>query len=134
MNFSLDADDESILGYIDHWCDLLAKQRYAAALAAVHGGAEPNHWNPELLEKVINGYGLPEPHPCGEVFVVTERTTAKGKQHHREIQREDFGDPHIGDLWYDLPLNGEWSDLTAAFDLKRDGSQLGIVLDQVHVF
>jgi len=39
----------------------------------------------------------------------------------------------VGQVWFDLPLNGVWSDLTATFDIKLDGEALYLELDDIHV-
>lgn len=38
-----------------------------------------------------------------------------------------------GRVYFDLPLNGEWSDLTAIFRLEHDKENLLLVLEEIHV-
>jgi hypothetical protein len=40
----------------------------------------------------------------------------------------------VGEVWFDLPLDGSWSDLTATFDLQERGGALVLVLQEIHVF
>jgi hypothetical protein len=40
----------------------------------------------------------------------------------------------VGDVWYDLNINGLTSDLTATFGLREVPGGLALVLDDIHVF
>lgn len=39
----------------------------------------------------------------------------------------------MGHVWFDLPLDGVWSDLTATFDVCKEDGQLVLELVDVHV-
>ena len=52
-------------------------------------------------------------------YRVTARAEAAGTQRNREVDRELRSPGTFATVWYDLPLNGEWSDLTATFGLER---------------
>ncbi|GAA4650403.1 hypothetical protein GCM10023116_26860 [Kistimonas scapharcae] len=39
----------------------------------------------------------------------------------------------LGFVYYELPLNGEWSDLTANFRIERKGKDRYLVLEEIHV-
>lgn len=39
----------------------------------------------------------------------------------------------IGYVWFDLPLNGFWSDLTTTLDLRVMNNQLVFELNDIHV-
>lgn len=87
-------------------------------------------WTPQLLRTVITNYGSVEPMRDGSTYRVTPIGTAHGGTPPRhEVDRD--GD--CISVWFDLPPNGEWSDLTATFDVVRRGSRLRLVLDDVHV-
>ena len=93
-------------------------------------------WSASLIRQVIEGYGLPESHPAGP-FRVTPLTDAKGGPRPRhEIDRYDKAAPSgaIAEAWFDLPLNGEWSDLTATFAVYPIGDELVLCLNEIHVF
>jgi len=90
-------------------------------------------WTPELIEKVINGYGLHEPHPSGEIFKVTPIKEASGEAPRQEVDRSPYDGNRFGYIYYDLPLNGEWSDLTVSFRLEKNGENLQAVLEEIHV-
>jgi hypothetical protein len=127
MPLPVNASDSQILDVVRMWAHSLAAEDYAGALALVDAR---RHWTPDLLRTVITNYGSVEPMRDGSTYRVTPLGTVRGgpKPRH-EVDRE--GD-RIS-VWFDLPLNGEWSDLTATFDLiPRDGG-LALVLDDVHV-
>jgi hypothetical protein len=129
---NLSATDDEIRDVVDRWVTLLAQEDYERAFALTRHDAYFG-WTPKLIESVINGYGLPEPHPSGEVFRVTDPKTAKGGPVRAEVEREDGPEGCRGRVYYDLPLNGEWSDLTAIFRLEHDREQLVVVLEEIHV-
>ena len=119
--------DSTLLSLIARWVDLLAHQRYREALALL---APSKHWTPELLETVISNYGFVEPCPDGERFVVTPISEATGDGPRAEVT---WFDDHRGYVHYDLPLNGEWSDVTAEFDIVAEGDGFTLALDDIHV-
>lgn len=135
MGLELGANDEEILAVVEQWIDDLARGDYASAFARTQH--DPYYrWTPELIAHVIHGYGLPEPHPSGVRFQVTPRAEAdgNGRPHYREVDRGAARGEVVAEVWHDLPLNGEWSDLTATFRLERRGARLELVLQEIHVF
>jgi hypothetical protein len=131
MQLAANATDDEMLALVERWIDDLSRGDYAAAYART--SHDPYYeWTPELIHAVIAGYGLPEPHRRGP-FSVTDRLSAHGTPRY-EIDREDLGPGTVAEVWYDLPLNGEWSDLTATFRFERDGDFLRAVLQEIHVF
>ena len=50
-----------------------------------------------------------------------------------EVDRFDGADGVVGSIRFDLPLDGEWSDLTATFDIVEEEGGLVLRLDDVHV-
>lgn len=133
MSLSESPTDSEILAVVDSWVDDLEREDYHAAYSRTEH--DPYYsWTPDLIRAVVEGYGLPEPHPCGEIFKVTARQTATGKQHYRTVDRTDIPASSIAEVWYDLPLNGEWSDLTVTFRVESRGDATVLVLEQIHVF
>jgi len=53
-----------------------------------------------------------------------------------EVERFDSPTPagDIGEVWFDLPLNGVWSDLTATFAIYPLEDKIVLALNQIHVF
>jgi hypothetical protein len=133
MHLSSDPSDEEILRFIEAWVDDLARDDYEAAFRRTEH--DPYYqWTPELMRSVVHGYGLPH-EPGDPVFRVTPRQSAQGK-HVVRITREQIKSygPGLAVAYCNLPLNGEWSDLTASFLIKpcEDGS--AVVLKEIHVF
>jgi hypothetical protein len=131
IKLALEATPTEILKIVEVWVKMLEQEDYHNAYAYTEHD-EYYQWTPELIKEVIYGYGLPEPHPNGEIFKVTPISpvsTEDIKPSH-EVNYYDEPLPYeekeaeiIGQVWYDLPLNGQWSDLTATFQiLRRDAS------------
>ena len=133
MTLPLNTTDDELLGFVEMWIDDLARGDFAGAFARTKHDAY-YAWTPELLESVIAGYGLPEPHPSGTHYVVTSRAAARGRAHTRTVEREDASSPIVARLYHDLPLNGEWSDLTASFRVERTPDGLDVILEEIHVY
>jgi hypothetical protein len=133
MSLRSDADDEELLRFVEDWIDDLARGDYASAFERTKHDAY-YRWTPALIEQVIGGYGLPKAHPSGVRFTVTPRDLARGRPYHRHVEREGARLPVVAWLQYDLPLNGQWSDLTASFRVERGLEGLTVVLEDIHVY
>ncbi len=128
----VDSSDSKIIAFIEEWVNDLVNEDYESAYNRT--SHDPFYeWTPELIKEVINGYGHPEPHPCGEVYKVTSMSAAKGKNPAKSVDRVTLDDNCFGYAYYDLPLNGEWSDLTAIFRLEKREASLVVILEQIHV-
>lgn len=127
---SADPSDAEIIAAIERWVDDLASYDYESAFGRTEHDSYYG-WTPALIEAVIQGYGLPEPAHDGP-FVVTARLSASG-QPRVIIERDEAADDVLAHVSYDLPLNGEWSDLTATFVVERRPSGAVIVLHEIHV-
>ena len=92
------------------------------------------------MRDVIAGYGLPWSHRGGERLVVTAIERTPGKNPQREVHRweppviRSSGAVARGDVLFNLPLNGAWSDLTARFELQQRHGALFLVLEEIQVF
>ncbi len=128
----VDSSDQEIFEFIEEWVNDLVNEDYESAYNRT--SHDPYYeWTPELIKNVICGYGLPEPHPSGVVFKVTSISAAKGENPTKDVDRGAFDDNRVGYVYYDLPLNGEWSDLTASFRLEKREENLVVVLEEIHV-
>ncbi len=127
-----DATDEDILTVARAWVGLLVEHRYEEALGAI--GAR-DHWTPELLAKVIRNYGSIDPMADGSTYAVTPLESALGgpTPRHKVSRYDKPSGARVGDVWFDVPLNGAWSDLTVTFDLDLRDGRLHLVLDDVLV-
>lgn len=132
----LTASDEELLDAVREWVTLVVRGDFNAASEFVYE-AKPGRegeWTPKLIEQVIRNYGSIDPFPDGRTFEVTPLATATGDLTPcHEVQRDDEHEASSGYIWFDLPLNGEWSDLTATFEFRPLDDSLVLVLDQIHV-
>ena len=125
------ATDQDILRVVERWIDDLAEGRYDVAFERT--AHDPYYeWTPDLMHAVVRGYGLPEPHRRGP-FEVTDRVSAVGHPAF-EIDRDETPPDVIAFVSHSLPLNGEWSDLTATFRLQLRAGHAELVLEEIHVF
>jgi hypothetical protein len=137
----LDADDDEILAVCREWVDLVAAGRFRDAIDMLYIPAsyDPSqHWTPESLQTYIGNYGSWDPLADGSVVRVTPIETARipadapGRQPHANVVRPS-SDPRAGSVDLDVPLDGEWSDLTAQFEFAPVDGGIGISLYDLHV-
>lgn len=121
------ASDQKILATVEEWVRLLAKDRFSEAYDYLYH-EQGDHLTPELVRTLIKNYGWIEPHPSGVAFKVTP---LEGEGRAVLMRFED--ERHIGHLIFDLPLNGEWSDVSAIFDLLIVDNALVFQLQDIHV-
>src|SRR6478735_6931889 len=118
IEIRLPFDQEKIERAIQYWLDLLTNEDYIDAYDLTEH--DPYYeWTPAMMQDYINGYGLP--YEQGEtLYKVTDwRKVDNGKSNPMDILL--FDKPasswcdkfkRIGVVHYDLPMNGERSDLT----------------------
>jgi hypothetical protein len=137
----IDATDDAILSVVRKWVAALAAGDFETAYAMT--AHDPYYrWTPERIREVIAGYGLPEPAPDGIVHRVTPMETAEQddvRPVHEVVRwkgprRTEGGRDAIGEVRFDLPLDGAWSDLTATFEIQRGADDIVLVLNEIHVF
>ncbi len=120
--------DEDLIRFVDGWVAHLEKEEYAAAFALTDH--EPSmQWTPELVREVIKRYGDAVP---------SQRVTVDGKptdiSQRKEVSRwpkNRYG--AVGEIWYDLNIDGLASDLTATFGIFEVRDGLLLRLDDIHV-
>ncbi len=127
-HLSIDATDEELLQLADSWAALLEGEDY---LAAFNYTAHDPHmrWSPDLIRQVIQSYD-----ECKPGQRVTLHGRATDIQQRKEVSR--WPEPRhgsIGEIWYDLNIDGCVSDLTATFDILTDANGLTIQLNDIHV-
>jgi len=85
------------------------------------------------MKQVINNYGRVDPReghgPCTVTAFPVEEVNAKIEI--TWFPPED--QPPLGYVWYDLPLDGQWSDVTAVFDIWPGDEQLLLELSSIRV-
>jgi hypothetical protein len=124
------ATDADLLAAVSEWVGLLAEGRYADAYQWLHHPETPRWRSAELIATVVRNYGFIEPRPDGETFTVTPIETAMGDHHDAEVTR--YGETR-GDVHFDLPLNGRWSDVTAILEFSVYEGTFVFELDDIHV-
>ncbi|WP_324672036.1 hypothetical protein [Hymenobacter sp. GOD-10R] len=142
IKLSHEASDEDLLDAVRAWVRLLASERYDEAYQYTY--QDPYfEWSPDLIKSMIYGYGLP--YIDGEeVFKVTPIALAveNGSSPRAEVffhmPRKHRIDQTlvvvVAEIWFDLPLNGVWSDLTATFDVLFIPDCVSLELQEIHVF
>lgn len=136
------ATEKDVLDLVHRWIELLAAERYRDAYDLT--AHDPYYqWSPDVIRATIEGYGLPEPGPDGSVYRVTPLDSAMGDAANDIGPRYEVvllehpateEDAVIGEVWFDLPLNGRWSDLTATFEVCQKRGAVHLVLNEIHVF
>jgi hypothetical protein len=138
---SVDASNEEILGVCREWVDLVAAGRFAEAIGLLYVPTKydpSQHWTPESLQTYIGNYGSWEPLANRRVTRVTPTATARIPVDRPPfVPRADVvrlaSDGTAGSAELDVPLDGEWSDLTAQFEFAQVGNGIGISLYDLHV-
>ena len=126
-----EASDEEILDAVREWVGLLAEERYKEAYDfVVNPEHNPWHWSPQLLEKVIRSYGS---YHKQELFRVTPLEEAVSNRKPNHDVRRHRQDGLEGFVWFDLPLNGKWSDLVAIITFRPINGRLALELESIEV-
>ena len=114
---------------------MLAEERYEEAYEFLSHHEQGYYgWTPELIATVIRNYGSVEPMRDGSTYKVTPLETASGgPRPTHEVDRWGPDRGLVGEVWFDLPLNGKWSDLTATLGIRRDDDVLSLELHDIHV-
>jgi len=133
------ATDAEIISAVEDWLRLLEQEDYGAAAAAIDsppGGV----WTAELLQSCVNHHGFGRrTHYRVTLTGVSREEDIGGRKfvptQLREVDRSpepnDGGELH--EVWYDLYLDGELSDLTATFRLVRVPQGLALRLYDICV-
>lgn len=120
--------DEALIKLIDEWARLMEAEDYEAAFNFTEQVPEMK-WTPELSREVIKCYG-----DC----LPTQKVTVEGKPtditQRKEVARwEPNVLKEIGEIWYDLNIDGFVSDLTATFRICQVPEGIILRLNYIHV-
>lgn len=110
------ADAEQIRQAITDWIGLLAADRYDEAFSMLYR-LRNDPWTAEKIRNAIANYGLGQAQPDGQTFKVTSSSDAIQKGVRTRYQDVEWFEDGEGVAHFDLPLNGEWSEVTAVFDI-----------------
>jgi len=122
---------------------MLAAGKFKEALDMFPNGDEEMEWTPESLAFWISSYGYDEPYPDGRKYKLTsllaldnaKEIIEKSIEVSRELPDDLTPDLYLGTVDYDdVPLDGEPSDLTARFNIKKVGTdQITLEFLDIHV-
>jgi hypothetical protein len=126
------ASDDDLLDAVRRWVDVVASGDFQGAIdflfPAEYGG-QP--WTASGLETYIANYGFWEPLGDGSTVRMTPIATAGGdKLPVQEVSRYVDRLPEID---FDVPLDGQWSDLTAQFIVVEVDGKWALSLYDLHV-
>jgi hypothetical protein len=134
IEIPLEAPEQALIAFVRHWLKLLAAGRWQEVCGLID---EPNcygiNWTPERIQQVAEdtfgpGCRFRSRHPEGLRWTDPDELDDGG---HPEIYPYDGGSGYA--LEHDVPLNGEWSDLTAQFEFHRRPQGYAVVLHDLHV-
>lgn len=120
--------DAALLGFIDGWAALMEQEDFRGAFAYTDQAPEMG-WTPSLLREVVKAYG--NARPDQKVTLAGVPSDVSQRKDVTRWQENRFGE--IGEIWYDLNIDGVASDLTATFRIVRDSEGLLIQLNDIHV-
>lgn len=139
--FANSASDDEIKLAVVEWSELLASGKFAEALQMFP--AEDPTMTADELPKWIANYGSPEPYPDGRTYRLTSLRALADFQkifdERIDVDRANlYGmDPaqYMGMVHYDsVPLDGEPSDLTARFNIRKVGpDRITLEFVDIHV-
>ena len=134
IQISSEAPEKPIRDFAKVWMKLLSDDRLDEACALLD---EPNSygvsWTPDLIKQTVNETFSPDSrfyvyHSEGPVF-----TDPHELKEQRDIEVIEFDDGSGYAFDYYVPLNGEWSDLTAQFEFLKRPNGYAVVLHDLHV-
>lgn len=125
---SLTSSNDELLEVIHQWVRLLECEKYDEAFAMTDH-VEHSGWTPAFIRQFIEGYGEAEP---GQKVTLAGKPTDISQR--IEVTRWDKNaHGEVGDVWYDLNINGFVSDITATFRICALPSGLVLKLEDIHV-
>ncbi len=135
QTFPKTASDENLLEGVKKWVDLLAEDAFADAFNFTAHDSYYS-WTSEQIRSVIAGYGHPHELGAHEYRISKISETRGGTSPRWEVDRWQDAKPssRVGFISFGLPLDGEWSDLTATFEILQNQDHLVLVLNDIHVF
>ena len=132
IRFSEAVTDTEIRNAIRSWIDLLAADRYEEAHAQLFRFSD-DEWMPDMMRTVVRHYGFIKPRDDGQTFRVTPRSEAVQKSRRGPHEDVEWFDDGSGVAHFDLPLNGEWSDVTTIIDIVLQDKERVLRLNDIHV-
>jgi hypothetical protein len=132
------ATDESVLNIVRGWVDVLAKKDYQKVFENLGHSISFAEPSAESIRKAVEAYRSPEYYPGVSAFAVSDWRTARGGNAEPKREVVWFKPNSVrmrGAVAFDLPLNGQWSDLTAdfvMFESDAPNSGYNLRLEEIH--
>jgi hypothetical protein len=129
----VDAGDEMILATVRRWIGLLADDDFEAAMDLLHPGGDSGFVPfpaSELRERIAQ-YEPGPPLRQGPSRVTPAETAGGPFEATQEVYRLDDGT--LSSVDFSVPVNGEWSELTAFFDVLPVPGGLALTLRDMYV-
>lgn len=123
-----------MIHFVQEWFDLVADGNTEEACRRID---QPNCygilWTPEKIkETILNEFGpdtvFGSQSPNGVIFSKVSETDGSYRADVLE-----FNDGSGYSVEHDVPLNGEWSDLTAQFEFVGKAPEFKVILHDLHV-
>ncbi len=122
------ATDADLIAFADGWAALMEREDYAAAYGYTDHIPEMQ-WTPDLLRQVVKSYG-----DAREDQRVTVAGVPSDVSQRKQVDRWEANRyAEVGEIWYDLNIDGVASDLTATFRIVRVPGGLIVRLNDIHV-
>lgn len=121
--------DADWIAFVDRWAALMEREDYEAAYAFTEHDRHQG-WTPDLLRQVIKNYG--DARADQRVTVVGVPSDVHQRKSVDRWDTNRTGEV-IGEIWYDLNIDGVASDLTATFRVVRVPGGLAVRLNDIHV-
>lgn len=123
-----DISDTALIAFADQWAALLEAEDYERAFQFTDHIPEMN-WSPHLMRVAIKGYG--DALPQQKVTVAGQPTEITQRRVVSRWRRNALNE--VGEIWYDLNIDGFVSDLTATLRVVETPEGLVIKLNDIHV-
>jgi hypothetical protein len=124
---------KDILPFVKNWMRLLAEQRDDACALIDEPNSYGVAWTSDRIRQIVTETLSPYTrfyldHPEGPIF-----SDPFDLEEQRDIEVIELNDGSGYVFDYHLPLNGEWSDLTAQFEFYKKSGGYAVVLHDLHV-
>jgi hypothetical protein len=129
------AEDKDVLAIVHEWIGFLAADDYEQAQALLNHDKAEHEWSADLVKKVVSMYSPPGGAGPARVTPI-EGAKAGDFEPTRMVNRRGAGEGRpevIGEVHFDVPINGTWSDMTAMFLLREESGQLSLELYDMQV-
>ncbi len=126
--------EQELIAFVQSWFNLIAQGHINEACNQLD---KPNcygiKWNAKKIQVLISDEFSPDTlfgssHPEGVAFSSVSQTSGKFSA---DVLKFDDGSGYT--VEHDVPLNGEWSDLTAQFEFVGEFPEFEVILHDLHV-